>query len=115
MPARPSSSRVSGPSRPTGAYTSTRRSVSAGAVVIVAFQERTGRPDILRDSGHDALKVGERLADADPFGADREFADRRLVAAGPLLHNRNRLAHHAAGLEKPQHDDAVGQIADVDR
>src|SRR5919106_5269661 len=100
-------------SRPVGASTRIRSpSAFTGADAPLSEQ---GLPlaDIIGNSGQHTLKRVQRLADAYPPVGDLELADGMLVMAAPLLQHRDSLAHLAKGLEEPQRQEAVGQIADL--
>jgi hypothetical protein len=46
--------------------------------------------------------------------AEAELADRALVRRGPALHDGDRRADRALGLEEPEHHRRVGEVAEVD-
>src|SRR5439155_23842828 len=67
-----------------------------------------------RNAGHDALEVGERLADYQTLRSQPELANGVLMSADALLQDRDRLANFPLSLEKPQQQHGVAEVAEVD-
>ena len=108
-------------SLPVGASTSTRMrrrsSPSPAGFGHVPSFGISVLPDAFEhgDAGQHAPELAQRLADADVPVVEAELADRALVRAAALLHDRDRLADLAARLEVAQQDHRVGEVARVDR
>ena len=112
---RPASSTscVSAASRPTGACTSVRRSIRSRS----AHRSSAG-PPAPTYCGTPVSTPWKSVSASPTRSPSRLMRNSRivgLVLAGPLLHDRDRPAHVALRLEEPQHDDRVGEVADVDR
>src|SRR5688572_8108979 len=101
MPVLASIWRVMTPSLGVGGSTNTRRSRTARAwsvtrgplmhLLAVAFVDG--------DAGQHATELAKGFADKDPTVVEFEFANRPLMFAAALFHDRQRLADFAARLE----------------
>src|ERR1700722_14637932 len=102
-------------STPKSAKTSTRSSVGLVPLAIAFPKEGTGRAGVVGSSGQHAVEIAERFADLDAASAQRELTERFLVRTVSLFHHGDGVAHAPARLEEAEKDDAVRQVARVDR
>src|ERR1700759_1904993 len=99
MPLSRRSLHASSPSRPTGASTSTRFSMSLSGLGAIAIEwPRVAGQD--GNAGEHATETDERIANLDAVAGHPKFPDFRLVAAPPLFDDADRLSNGALVFER---------------
>src|SRR3954471_22317482 len=72
-------------------------------------------PGVAWHPGKHALEFVQRGSDLDPALAETQLANRVLMLAVALFHDRNRFPDPAGLLEITQEENGVGEVCEIDR